>query len=60
MYLNGQSRIITVKIGLYFQIKKGVRQGDPLSPILFNTALEEIFRNLEWKDKGLIINGKLI
>ncbi len=22
--------------------------------------MEEIFRNLEWKDKGLTINGKLI
>ena len=35
-------------------------QGDPLSPILFNCALEQIFRKLDWENKGVNINGKKI
>ncbi len=58
MYTELKARIKTDTIGEYFSIKKGVRKGDPLSPILFNSSLEEIFRNLEWEDRGLNLNGK--
>ncbi|XKL63185.1 hypothetical protein PGB90_005549 [Kerria lacca] len=59
-YTNLKARIITDITGPYFSIEKGVRQGDPLSPILFNSILEKIFKNLDWGDKGISINGEKV
>ena len=37
-----------------------VRQGDIISPELFNAALEEILRNISWESKGINIDGESI
>ena len=39
-----------------------MRQGDPLSPNLLNYVLEEIFRKMDWEEKGrrVKMNGKLL
>ena len=39
-------------------IRRGVRQGDPISPKLFIATLEEIFRNITWEEKGIHIDGE--
>ena len=41
-----------------FEIRRGVRQGDTLSPNMFNSGLEQVFRRLNWQDKGININGE--
>ena len=38
--------------------KRGVRQGDTISPKLF--TLESIFRKLNWENKGLKIDGEYL
>lgn len=36
---------------------KGVRQGDTISPKLFTLALENVFKQLAWEEKGLNVDG---
>ena len=38
--------------------QKEVRQSEPMSPNLFGTVLEEVFRQLSKENKGIIINGE--
>ena len=40
------------------RIKRGVRQGDTISPNLFTATLESIFRRLNWENKGVKIDGE--
>ncbi|KIH60572.1 reverse transcriptase [Ancylostoma duodenale] len=41
-------------------IERGVRQGDTISPKLFTTALQYAMSQLDWEDKGYLIDGKKI
>lgn len=54
---------ITINIeknGENFHLERGVKQGDPMSPKLFNAVLESIFRNLSWNDLGIKIGARTL
>lgn len=40
-----------------FKMGRGIRQGDTASPKLFTLALEDVFKELEWSEMGINING---
>ena len=40
------------KIGPEFEVERGVKQGDPLAPNLYNAAQEEIFWELDGRTKA--------
>ena len=42
------------------RIKRGVRQGDTISPNLFRASLESIFRRLTWENNGAKIDGEFL
>ncbi len=43
--------------GTEIKLEKGVKKGGSLSPHLFNAVTESVFRELEWHNNGLKING---
>ena len=42
------------------RIKRGVRQGDTISPNLFTATLESIFRRLNWENKGVKLDVEFL
>ena len=42
------------------RIKRGVRQGNTISPKLFTATLDSLFRRLNWENKGVKIDGEFL
>ncbi|EPB77181.1 hypothetical protein ANCCEY_03707 [Ancylostoma ceylanicum] len=40
--------------------RRGVRQGDTVSPKLFAATLEDVMRRLEWDNMGVRVDGRLL
>ena len=54
---NGYAKIDLHKQGNAIPIRRGVGQGDTISPMLFRVCLKEILRKLNWSDTGISIHG---
>ena len=54
LYTSQTAYVRTDKHSRNFNIERGTKQGDPLSPCLFNALLEDIMRDVrpEWRKKG--------
>lgn len=37
---------------------KKVRQGDTISPMLVTACLEEVYKQLDWEETGIKVNGE--
>jgi hypothetical protein len=47
-------------VSRWFKVERGIKQGDPFLPKAFTALLEELFRKIEWKNRGLLLNNDVI
>lgn len=59
MYKNCKTKIKAINgAGVDIEILRGVKQGDPLSPLLFNLCLEPLLEVVEENTEGIKINER--
>ncbi|XP_057335067.1 uncharacterized protein LOC130673870 [Microplitis mediator] len=60
IYSNSTSRVKLDRVGEVINIKRGVRQGDPISLKLFIAVLQHAMGELPWSNQGININGNFL
>ena len=61
IYTNATARIhIENDVSKVINIRRGVRQGDTLSPKIFTNALEGVFKKLTRQERGINIDGEYL
>ncbi|KAK6751297.1 hypothetical protein RB195_002965 [Necator americanus] len=58
LYSNFTTRISPFYKNIIIDVKRGVRQGDTISPKIFTATLENGMRKLEWDDMGVKVDGR--
>ncbi|KAK6740639.1 hypothetical protein RB195_008854 [Necator americanus] len=58
LYSNFTTGISPFYKNIIIDVKRGVRQGDTISPKIFTATLENAMRKLEWDDMGVKIDGR--
>ena len=58
IYTNSSMKVHLHKESNKINTRRGVRQGDTISPKLFTTELESIFRRLTWEPRSLKTDGE--
>ncbi|EPB65187.1 hypothetical protein ANCCEY_15750, partial [Ancylostoma ceylanicum] len=58
LYSNFTTRISPFYDGITIDVRRGVRQGDTVSPKLFTATLEDVMRRLEWDNMGVRVDGQ--
>ncbi|KAK6765596.1 hypothetical protein RB195_025483 [Necator americanus] len=58
LYSNFTTGILPLYKNIIIDVKRGVRQGDTISPKIFTTTLENAMRKLEWDDMGVKVDGR--
>ena len=58
LYSNFTTRISPFYNDITIDVKRGVRQGDTVSPKLFSATLEDVMRKLEWDSMGVQVDGR--
>ncbi|KAK6737598.1 hypothetical protein RB195_019979 [Necator americanus] len=56
--LNFTTAISPFYKNIIIDVKRGVRQGDTISPKIFTATLESAMRKLEWDDMGVKVYGR--
>lgn len=58
IYENSQTNVRIKEEEIEVEIERGVKQGDVMSPILFNAVLQMAIENIDWRNNGIRIDGK--